>query len=428
LVSDNSASPSSARRLAARWRAGLMRNAAVLTAALGAILLLALLAGRPLLGIGLIVAVLTVAFAGSRPAATRRTAPPAQKLPAPSSADAGRLSAAELSEAIGDPLILCNALGVVMSANRAASAAFGQFMPGDLIALRFRSPEMQALIDSALRGAPSAAIEHAERVPIERSFKVGATMVGGDGRFALFFRDQSETRRIDRMRADFIANASHELRTPLASISGFIETLAGPAKNDPQARERFLAIMQNQTGRMARLIDDLLSLSRLEMKPLAGAESRVDLGDLARQVTVSLSQMIRENGMVLALDLKDAPVPIVANPDEIVQVLENLIENACKYGQSGKRLDISLSTERDEASLTVRDHGPGIPTEHIPRLTERFYRVDVETSRAQKGTGLGLAIVKHILSRHQGRLTIRSAPGEGASFTIHLPLAEDSQT
>ncbi|MET0170439.1 MAG: ATP-binding protein, partial [Aliihoeflea sp.] len=335
---------------------------------------------------------------------------------------------AELSEAIGDPLILCNDFGVVLFANRAASAAFGQFLPGDLIALRFRSPEMQALIEAALGGAPSGAIEHAERVPIERSFKVSATMVGGDGRFALFFRDQSETRRIDKMRADFIANASHELRTPLASISGFIETLAGPAKNDPKAREQFLAIMQNQTARMARLIDDLLSLSRLEMKPLAGAETRVDLADLARQVTVSLGQLIRDNGMVLALDLKDGPVPIVANPDEIVQVLENLIENACKYGQSGKRIDVSLSTERDEASLTVRDHGPGIPTEHIPRLTERFYRVDVETSRAQKGTGLGLAIVKHILSRHQGRLTIRSAPGDGASFTVHLPLAQDSQT
>lgn len=427
MASDSSASPSSVRRLAARWRTGLARNAAVLTTALGSIAVLALLAGRPLLGIGLMIAVAAVAIASPRSAATRPTAVPVETSPATAPPDDSHPSAAELFEAIGDPLILCNAFGVVLSANRGASAAFGQFMPGDLIALRFRSPEMQDLIDSALRGAPSGAIEHTERVPIERSFKVSATMVGGDGRFALFFRDHSETRRIDRMRADFIANASHELRTPLASISGFIETLAGPAKNDPLARERFLAIMQGQTARMARLIDDLLSLSRLEMKPLANAETRVDLADLARQVTVSLGPLIKENGMTLALDLTDAPVPVVANPDEIVQVLENLIENACKYGQSGKSLDISLSTGRDEASLTVRDHGPGIPTEHIPRLTERFYRVDVETSRAQKGTGLGLAIVKHILSRHQGRLTIRSAPGEGASFTVHLPLAEDKK-
>ncbi|MHB2266203.1 ATP-binding protein [Aliihoeflea sp. PC F10.4] len=426
MASGSSASPSSVQRLAARWRVSIARNALVLTVAAGAILILALLAGRPWLGIVLMIAV--IAVAGTRSAPARITPPPAERPSTATKPDESHPSAAELSEAIVDPLILCNAIGVVLSANRAASVAFGQFVPGDLIALRFRSPEMQALIESALAGAPSGAIEHAERVPMERSFKVSATMVGGDGRFALFFRDQSETRRIDRMRADFIANASHELRTPLASISGFIETLSGPAKNDPKAREQFLGIMQNQTARMARLIDDLLSLSRLEMKPLAHADTSVDLADLARQVTVSLGQLIRDNGMTLALDLPDRPVPIVANPDEIVQVLENLIENACKYGQSGKRLDISLSTDQADAALTVRDHGPGIPTEHIPRLTERFYRVDVETSRAQKGTGLGLAIVKHILSRHQGRLTIRSTPGDGASFTIHLPLAEDKTT
>jgi two-component system, OmpR family, phosphate regulon sensor histidine kinase PhoR len=142
-------------------------------------------------------------------------------------------------------------------------------------------------------------------------------------------------------------------------------------------------------------------------------------------VTDSLGQMIRDNEMALTLDLPDEPVRILAHADEIVQVVENLVENACKYGQSGKRLYVAVSHDRDEAALCVRDHGPGIAAEHIPRVTERFYRVDVENSRAQKGTGLGLAIVKHILTRHKGRLTIRSTPGDGATFTIHLPLAKD---
>lgn len=414
--------------MVARARARLGRHALVLATACAFILLLMIVGGQPLLGVIAIIAVTAAAFVNTRAALPEPAAPPQADITAAPPTNPDHPSAAELAEAIGDPLILCNSVGTVLTANRAASAAFGPFTTGDLVALRFRTPEMQSLIEAALAGTPSPAIEHAERVPIERSFKVSATMVGGDGMFALFFRDQSETRRIDRMRADFIANASHELRTPLASISGFIETLAGPAKNDAQARERFLAIMQGQTARMARLIDDLLSLSRLEMKPLASAETRVDLADLARQVTMSLGQLIADHGMALSIDLKDEPVPIMASPDEIMQVLENLIENACKYGQSGKRLDISVSIEGEEAALTVRDYGQGIPTEHIPRLTERFYRVDMESSRAQKGTGLGLAIVKHILSRHRGRLTIRSAPGEGASFTIHLPLAQDKGT
>ncbi|WP_024588520.1 ATP-binding protein [Aliihoeflea sp. 2WW] len=425
MASDSSASLSSARRLGARWRMRLRDQAVVVCVSLGAIALVAGVAGRPILGLIAAMAVLAAAIMG---AGAPRRQPAISASPRPLGSDSeheAHPSGLELAAAIADPLIVCDANGVVLIANAAASLAFGRIQPGELVALRFRSPEMHDLIEAALAGSHVRPIDYAERVPIKRSFKVSVTRIGEDGRFALHFRDQSEARRIDRMRADFIANASHELRTPLASISGFIETLRGPARNDAEARERFLQIMHTQTGRMARLIDDLLSLSRLEMKPLAGAGTAVDLVALTRQVTDSLGQMIRDNEMELSLDLPAQPVRVLANADEIVQVVENLVENACKYGQAGKRLDITLSSDDEEAALSVRDHGPGIPAEHIPRVTERFYRVDVETSRVQKGTGLGLAIVKHILTRHKGRLTIRSTPGDGATFTMHLPLAKD---
>ena len=241
----------------------------------------------------------------------------------------------------------------------------------------------------------------------------------------LAFKDQSESRRIDRMRADFIANASHELRTPLASIAGFVETLRGPARNDPNARDQFLEIMQNQTGRMARLIDDLLSLSRLEMKSYVKPGVKVDLRQTVEAVIASLAPLAAQIGVAIERDFPEGAVEVHGDRDELFQVFQNLLENACKYGQAGGRVIVSMrrSTEAGEPEIevTVRDFGPGIPAEHIPRVTERFYRVDVETSRAQKGTGLGLSIVKHILSRHNGRLTIKSELGKGSAFTVHLP-------
>ncbi len=420
MAGDISTSQVSTRRKVARWRRNLSCHAPILLVSLAAIALLTAFSGHVLAGLGCGVAVLGAALIAPQRMRKRlqpvpRAQPVAPGVPHP--------SAAELGAAIDDPLIVCDAQGTVLLANAAATRAFGSLATGEPIALRFRSPEMQDLIDRALRGDDRASVDYSERVPIERSFKVSLTRIGGGGRFALFFRDQSETRRIDRMRADFIANASHELRTPLASIAGFIETLRGPAKEDAAARERFLQIMQGQTGRMARLIDDLLSLSRLEMKPLAGADSKVDLARLVREVADSLGQMIRDNDLELDLDLPDEPVWVPANTDEIVQVVYNLVENACKYGHGGKSLDIKLENAADEARLSVRDHGPGIAPEHIPRLTERFYRADGDTSG--KGTGLGLAIVKHILTRHKGRLTIKSQLGDGACFTVHLPLAKD---
>ncbi|TKT74218.1 ATP-binding protein [Aquamicrobium sp. LC103] len=341
--------------------------------------------------------------------------------------DMAGMSALDLAAAVPDPLIIFDRNGSTVHANQAALSAFEPLPTGSLMQLKFRAPEIQQLFLDVREGKPAAVVDYAEKVPIERVYRVAAMPVGENtGLFAVLFKDQSESRRIDRMRADFIANASHELRTPLASISGFIETLRGPARNDEKARENFLQIMQTQTERMARLIDDLLSLSRLEMRPHVKSAGRVDLVQLVGSVADSLNPLAKESGLVFDKTFPDHAVEVSGNRDELIQVFENLLENACKYGQSGKRVEVAIEETmvgpRPEAAVTVRDFGPGIAEEHIPRVTERFYRVDVETSRSQKGTGLGLAIVKHILTRHDGRLTIKSEVGKGAAFTVYLPL------
>ena len=243
-------------------------------------------------------------------------------------------------------------------------------------------------------------------------------------------QDLTEQRRLERMRADFVANASHELRTPLASLTGFVETLQGPARDDPVARERFLAIMLQQGDRMRRLIDDLLSLSRIELKAHVQPETVLDLAPLLRHTCDALKPVADEAGVAVEVTTPQAPCMVRGDRDELIEVIENLVENSIKYGASGKRVDIELSvgeTARADAPgvwvLAVRDFGPGIAPQHLPRLTERFYRVDVSTSREMKGTGLGLAIVKHILTRHKARLEIESTPGEGACFSVKIPAA-----
>lgn len=337
------------------------------------------------------------------------------------------LPARELAAVVPDPMVVFDGRGAALYANPAATAAFGQIPAGTVLAHKFRTPEMQLLIVNLLKERRAGSIDYLERVPIERVFKVSAMPISGrEDLFAIHFRDQSETRRIDRMRADFIANASHELRTPLASISGFIETLRGPARNDEKARENFLQIMQTQTARMARLIDDLLSLSRIEMKAFSRTNGKIDIVALVSGVVESLGHLAQDYGVTVSFPAPADPIFAPGNRDELTQVFVNLLENACKYGQSGGKIDITVAETGEgpspEVTVTIRDYGPGIPEEHIPRITERFYRIDVESSRVKNGTGLGLAIVKHILTRHDGRLTIRSTMGEGAAFTAHLPL------
>ncbi len=345
--------------------------------------------------------------------------------PLPSEAASGPtagMSAETLAAAIADPLIVADARGAIVMANRAAAASLGDVRPSLSLPLKFRSPEMQVLLEAMLAGAPSATAEYVERVPVERAYRVSAVSAGGErGLFVLVFRDQSETRRIERMRADFIANASHELRTPLASIAGFVETLLGPARNDAVARERFLGIMQDQTSRMARLIEDLLSLSRLEMKALELGDRRVELAGILAGVVETLRPLAADNDVAIDNRLGEGPVEVAGDRDELFQVFQNLVENACKYGRDGGAVTIAWVDAPGEIGVAVTDSGPGIAPEHIPRITERFYRIDVASSRAQKGTGLGLSIVKHIVARHRGRLDIRSRLGEGSTFTVFLP-------
>lgn len=368
--------------------------------------------------------VLVAAIAPRRPAAERMN----DKAVMVAGTQLDGITAQDIAAAVPDPLIVFDSRGALIYANGVAETAFGPLQPGISVQLKFRAPEMQELIERTLSGrqGPPGVVDYAERVPVERVFRVTATSIGnGKGPFALVFKDQSEARRIDRMRADFIANASHELRTPLASITGFVETLRGPARNDPAARDQFLQIMQNQTARMARLIDDLLSLSRLEMKPFFRPGAKVDVVETLQGVIDSLTPRAKEAGVEVEKDIPAGPVEVAGDRDEIFQVFENLLENAIKYGNSGGRVVISMGegmeTGRSEVEITFQDFGPGIAEEHIPRVTERFYRISGETSRPQKGTGLGLAIVKHILTRHNARLSIKSGEGKGATFTVHFP-------
>ncbi len=346
--------------------------------------------------------------------------------------DIDSLPAVYLAAAVLDPLYIFDGAGSILYSNEAADLAFGPMTKSVSLRLKFRAPEMHELVSRVISGAEeSTAINYSERVPVERAYRVVASRIGNDtGLYVLMFKDQSEARRIDRMRADFIANASHELRTPLASVAGFIETLRGPARDDAKARENFLQIMQNQTQRMARLIDDLLSLSRLEMKPYQKPNAQLDVVALVRGVIESMRHIASENGVEIVSELGDAPLLVAGHSDELVQVFENLLENACKYGSSGERILVSAeqASSMDEVRVRVQDFGPGIPEEHIPRITERFYRVDVETSRTQKGTGLGLSIVKHILTRHDARLSVKSASGKGATFVVHFPPVPPSGT
>jgi two-component system phosphate regulon sensor histidine kinase PhoR len=270
------------------------------------------------------------------------------------------------------------------------------------------------------------------------------------GRLVVVLSDRTRERAVERMRADFVANASHELRTPLASLIGFIETLLGPARDDPVASERFLGIMAEQSERMRRLIDDLLGLSRIELTEHTPPTGRVDLAELAAREAEAMGPILAQRRARLALDLTPA-IAAPADAEQLAQVVRNLLENAARYGREGGAIRLGVAYRAgaeaprpEEAAsaggrlgrrvegharlparpgvvLSVTDDGPGIAKEHLPRLTERFYRVDKGRSRSAGGTGLGLAIVKHIVNRHRGQLVIDSEEGVGTTFRIWLP-------
>ena len=337
-------------------------------------------------------------------------------------------------DGLPDPVIALDRNGRVLALNERAYSLTPALRRGDPVSLALRMPELIEAIARAYASGEEQRVEYSERVPHDRWLELIVMPVKRQPNPAkpdlvlMTFHDLTPLRRVEEMRADFVANASHELRTPLAALSGFIETLQGSARDDTAARQRFLAIMQEQAGRMARLIDDLLSLSRIELNAHRRPDTPVDLVPIVRQVADGLETLARDRGVVVHVAAANA-LTVPGDRDELVRVFENLVENALKYGAAGKRVDIEVTQGQTadgvpEARVCVRDYGPGIAPEHLPRLTERFYRVDVRESRAQGGTGLGLALVKHILNRHRGRLSIESALGAGAAFTIYLPVVD----
>jgi two-component system phosphate regulon sensor histidine kinase PhoR len=345
-------------------------------------------------------------------------------------ADSGLADAALLEAVIAgmpDAAIVLDREGRLIVANAAARVIAPALARGQPLSLALRMPEIVDAVRQAGASGEPRRVEFSQRVPVDRWFAAHvAPLSGSAGMMLLVLQDLTPLRRIEEMRVDFVANASHELRTPLAALSGFIDTLRGSARDDATARERFLAIMKTQATRMARLIDDLLSLSRIELTEHMHPEKPVDLVAIVRQVTDSLQPLALDRNVEIALELPKEPMAVLGDRDELTRVFENLIENALKYGASGKKVSISFATAQvpagTEALVAVRDYGPGIAVEHLPRLTERFYRVDVTQSRAEGGTGLGLALVKHILNRHRGRIVIESEAGKGATFTARLPL------
>jgi two-component system phosphate regulon sensor histidine kinase PhoR len=300
------------------------------------------------------------------------------------------------------------------------------------LAASLRNPAVLAAADAVLRGEAARVVEFSLTVPVERWLSARFARIHGpslDGAVAvLTLHDITALKRAEQMRADFIANAGHELKTPLASLTGFVETLRGPARDDAVARERFLGIMQEQSERMGRLVDDLLSLSRIELNEHVAPTDRIALAPVIEHVADTLELRAADRRMQLALAIPDDLPAVLGDPDELTQVFQNLLDNAIKYGRPATDISVAASGERGFVRVAVADRGDGIPAEHLPRLTERFYRVDTARSRELGGTGLGLAVVKHILNRHRGRLEIDSVLGQGSTFTVWLRAAETGDT
>jgi two-component system phosphate regulon sensor histidine kinase PhoR len=340
-------------------------------------------------------------------------------------------------ERLPDPLVVLDERGTALRANAAARALFGATpgQTGDLAAL-LRHPALAEALDQARERGDPREVDLALPVPVARDLKVFAIPMdpplADGGRIVLLLSDRTRERALERTRADFVANASHELRTPLASLIGFIETLRGPAQNDPEAQARFLGIMADQAERMRRLIDDLLGLSRIEITEHQPPSGRVDLGALARAEAEAMAPILQARRAKVETDLAADAVATPADAEQLSQVLRNLLENAVRYGPAGGTVRLRVSRadpggewpERPGVVLAVTDQGPGIAKHHIPRLTERFYRVDRGRSRSAGGTGLGLAIVKHVVNRHRGQLRIESEEGVGSTFRVWLPAEE----
>ena len=329
-----------------------------------------------------------------------------------------------LIAALPEPAMLVAGDMIVTIANDAMVTLLEANPQGQHITSYYRAPAIVQAIQAAMNGGAKAHVAYLTSSPSPRSFDVFVAPLNLADQAVhdvlLIVRDLTYEQQIERMRADFVANASHELRTPLATLAGFIETMQGAAKQDATAREKFLGLMKTQADRMTRLADDLLSLSRIEINEHVRPSSKVDVALLIGQCVGLLASTAKAAGCKIDL-ICDREIKVIGDADQLQQVFQNLIENAIKYGGSNKPINVSVVQGNQTTDVTVRDHGAGIAAHHIPRLTERFYRVDVQASRTRGGTGLGLAIVKHILNRHRGKLIVESELGQGSSFIVRLP-------
>lgn len=324
-----------------------------------------------------------------------------------------------------DPTLILDGNENVLAANEPARRLLTVAV-GRHISASCRAPELLSLIGAAHSRGEQQQGETRLLGPVEHHLNIVATRIAaapapGAPALLVVLRDLSEQEQLTRMRADFVANASHELRTPLASLKGFLETVRGPAASDPAAREKFIGIMQEQADRMSRLIDDLLSLSRIEMREHVRPLDRIDITEIVQYVARTVEPLASKAGVRVSVVLGSSPMLVRGDRDELIQMLQNLTQNAIKYGRAGGTVRMSLTREANSAVLAVADDGIGIAPEHLPRLTERFYRVSAKDSRERGGTGLGLAIVKHIVNRHLGELQVTSTPGKGSTFTVRLP-------
>lgn len=391
-------------------------------AALFAILITAIVAwvttGPQAGGIALVGATLAALIAAPPP-----DEPTREQTPLPPS---GGIAAgvAEAIEAVFEPMLLIEGQRVA-AANRAARTLLGEHIMGEDVRVAIRHPAAAERLLNPADREPGGPIHLVGLGTRDQRWEMRVRALPDGGR-VVHLSDRTGAHAADRMRVDFVANASHELRTPLASILGFIETLEDAA-DDPETRARFLKVMDNEARRMQRLIDDLISLSRIEAEKYRAPDDRIDLGALVAQVWDELAALKPERAADIALQLGSVPA-VRGDRVQLSQLLHNIIGNAMKYGRPGTPVTVALDGGgATMVRLTVTDESEGIAPDHLPRLTERFYRVDSSRSRAAGGTGLGLAIVKHIVERHRGRLDIASTVGEGTSVTILLPTVPVSE-
>lgn len=344
--------------------------------------------------------------------------------------DLGALSTAQdLIDAFPLPTLIIGDELLVDALNDPAKKLFGKALLGRHFTTALRHPSLvtaveQGLISRVQQKVTYQTVENGNDV----NYNVHLRAIGNSDLQMLSFENISGLAQADDIRRDFIANVSHELRTPLTAVMGFIETLRGPARNDTDARDRFLTIMAGEAGRMNRLIGNLLSLSRVQAGERVRPTAQVDLSTVVHSTVRNLGPLALKNNVTLQAELDDEALYVIADNDQLIQVFTNLVENAIKYGGAAQTVRVTAKITAHDPILRgpaieimIADQGPGIDPIHLPRLTERFYRADSHRNRELGGTGLGLAIVKHILNRHRGRLKITSQLGHGSQFSVVLP-------